>query len=151
MRVDDFLSRLEKVRSTGHNRWIARCPAHDDGTPSLTVSEGDDGRILAHCFGGCAIESVVGAVGMSLSDIMPEGAAPTLPAKHRRVLPSEALEAMAVNAMAVAISAADMARGIPPTDEEKDRLFAIAGAFQEAVELTGATSIRDKMLKEVGR
>ena len=33
--------------------WIARCPAHRDRTPSLSIAEGADGRPLLHCFGGC--------------------------------------------------------------------------------------------------
>lgn len=34
-------------------RWMARCPAHDDRTPSLSITEGHDGRLLVHCFAGC--------------------------------------------------------------------------------------------------
>ena len=34
--------------------WSARCPAHDDRRPSLSVSEGDDGRALVFCQAGCA-------------------------------------------------------------------------------------------------
>ena len=47
-----LLDRLEAVRETGSSRWIARCPAHDDSSPSLAVRELDDGRILLHDFGG---------------------------------------------------------------------------------------------------
>lgn len=53
------------------NGWIARCPAHDDRDPSLSISEGDDGRVLVHCFAGCDPEAIVGAVGLSLQDLMP--------------------------------------------------------------------------------
>jgi putative DNA primase/helicase len=36
------------------NRGSARCPCHDDRTPSLTLRDGDEpGRILLHCFAGC--------------------------------------------------------------------------------------------------
>ena len=34
-------------------RWMARCPAHDDQTPSLSISEGSDGIVLVKCFTGC--------------------------------------------------------------------------------------------------
>ena len=149
MNVDTFLSRLEGVRQTAPNRWIARCSAHEDRSPSLTISEGRDGRILAHCFAGCPIESVVNAVGLTLSDIMPEGPAPMLPVRGRRIPAGEVLEAMAVNAMCVAILAADMARGRQLEEADKDKLFAIAGEFQEAIELAGATRMRDKVLSDV--
>ena len=40
------------------NGWMARCPAHDDSTPSLSVKETADGKLLVHCHAGCA-QSVV--------------------------------------------------------------------------------------------
>ena len=40
-----LLDRLDKVRPTGAGTWVARCPAHDDRGPSLSVRELDDGRI----------------------------------------------------------------------------------------------------------
>lgn len=42
--------------------WMARCPAHRDRTPSLSITEGSDGRALVHCFGGCPQEAVVAAL-----------------------------------------------------------------------------------------
>lgn len=39
-------------------KGMARCPAHDDRTPSLSVSLGR-GAILLHCFAGCDQESVL--------------------------------------------------------------------------------------------
>ncbi|MCW5976937.1 MAG: hypothetical protein KIT09_02615 [Bryobacteraceae bacterium] len=41
--------------------WSARCPAHDDRSPSLTLAE-RDGRLLVHCFGGCAQAAVIEAL-----------------------------------------------------------------------------------------
>jgi putative DNA primase/helicase len=34
--------------------WIARCPAHDDRDPSLSIADGIDGRVLVTCFAGCS-------------------------------------------------------------------------------------------------
>jgi putative DNA primase/helicase len=34
--------------------WMARCPAHDDRDPSLSIADGTDGRILLTCFAGCS-------------------------------------------------------------------------------------------------
>ncbi|MAT68932.1 MAG: hypothetical protein CMJ58_05355 [Planctomycetaceae bacterium] len=51
--------------------WSARCPAHEDRRPSLTVSEGDDGRALLQCHAGCPAESVCRALGLTLADLMP--------------------------------------------------------------------------------
>lgn len=38
--------------------WTARCPAHDDRTPSLSISL-RDGRVLVHCFSGCDQAAVI--------------------------------------------------------------------------------------------
>ena len=40
----------------------ARCPAHDDHSPSLSVRDGDDGRLLTCCHAGCAPEAVWAAL-----------------------------------------------------------------------------------------
>jgi DNA primase len=50
-------------------QWKARCPGHDDRVPSLTITQGDDGRTLIHCFGGCQTAQVLGAVGLHLRDL----------------------------------------------------------------------------------
>ena len=71
--LDLFLSRLQKVRATGKGSWIACCSGHDDKTPSMTITEGSDGRVLAHCFSqGCSIEDIANGAGLSVSDLMPE-------------------------------------------------------------------------------
>lgn len=72
MSIDTLLSRLERVKATGDGRWVALCPAHDDRSPSLSVRELDDGRVLAHCFGGCGVDSVLRAVGLEMDALFPE-------------------------------------------------------------------------------
>lgn len=64
------LSRLQNHRRSGNN-YAAKCPAHDDRQASLSVGTGDDGRALLRCFAGCEIGDIVGALGLTLSDIMP--------------------------------------------------------------------------------
>jgi len=67
-----LLSRLDKVRRTGQDRWIACCPAHGDKHPSLSIRELEDGRVLVHCFShGCSVNDIVSAVGLELSDLFP--------------------------------------------------------------------------------
>jgi putative DNA primase/helicase len=51
-------------------QWQARCPAHDDHNPSLSICESDDGRILVHCHAGCEQSAVIDALrsrGLSLN------------------------------------------------------------------------------------
>ena len=52
--------------------WVARCPAHDDKTPSLSITEGDDGRVLVHCHAGCPADAICEAVGLKMTDLMPK-------------------------------------------------------------------------------
>jgi 5S rRNA maturation endonuclease (ribonuclease M5) len=68
--VDQFLSHLEGVKRT-EKGWEAKCPAHDDRHASLTVTTGDDGRVLVKCHAGegCPTERIVAAVGLTLRDL----------------------------------------------------------------------------------
>lgn len=69
--IDQLLSRLQRVKSTGHGKWLARCPAHDDRSPSLAIKMVDE-KILLHDFGGCSVEAVLAAIGMTMGDLFPE-------------------------------------------------------------------------------
>lgn len=66
---------LDAARSLGikktSNGWTCRCPAHDDTNPSLSITEKSDGRVLVHCFTGCAPDAVVAALGLKMKDLMP--------------------------------------------------------------------------------
>ena len=42
--------------------WMARCPAHEDGTPSLSIRESRAGRLLVHCHAGCEQTAVIAAL-----------------------------------------------------------------------------------------
>lgn len=67
--VSNLLDRLERVRQTGPGRWIAKCPAHEDRSPSLSIREADDGRVLVYDFGGCDVGVVLAAIGLTMSDL----------------------------------------------------------------------------------
>lgn len=71
MNADELLDRLRSVKPSGQQRWMALCPAHDDTRGrSLSIRE-DNGRILLHCFAGCDVVSICGAIGLELKDLMP--------------------------------------------------------------------------------
>ena len=72
MTVESLLQSCNKVRETGHGKWIACCPAHEDRSPSLAIKECGDGRVLVHCFAGCEVEDVLASVGLQFPDLMPE-------------------------------------------------------------------------------
>jgi len=72
MSLQTLLNRLDKVKKTTNQNWIACCPAHEDKSPSLSIREVDDGRILIHCFAGCPAESILNALELTFSDLHPE-------------------------------------------------------------------------------
>lgn len=67
-----LLARLDGVVAHGNRRYSARCPAHNDRSPSLSVRETDDGKILVFCHAGCATDEVLTAVGLTFSDLYPD-------------------------------------------------------------------------------
>jgi hypothetical protein len=69
MSAATLLTRLNNVRQTAPDRWLARCPAHEDRSPSLSVRELNDGRVLLHDFGGCETADVLAALGLTVSDL----------------------------------------------------------------------------------
>ena len=56
MHVDEVLTCFPGAKRSGAG-WTVRCPAHDDGTPSLTISTGNDGRTLLKCHAGCLLKT----------------------------------------------------------------------------------------------
>lgn len=55
----DAFAGLVQAQRTGAGRWKARCPAHADCSPSLSIRAWSDGHVLLHCFAGCALESEI--------------------------------------------------------------------------------------------
>lgn len=74
-----ILDRLEGVRQHQSGNYSARCPAHSDRDPSLSIREESDGRVLLHCHAGCSTESVLAAVGLSSNDLFHSGSQPRRP------------------------------------------------------------------------
>ena len=72
MKIEEILSRFEGVEQKAPDSWMARCPAHGDKNPSLSITLKPDGKVLMHCFTGCTVEEICQAVGLKLSDLMPE-------------------------------------------------------------------------------
>jgi hypothetical protein len=71
--AEALLGRLERIKQTGPGQWVARCPAHDDRSPSLSIREVDDGKVLIRCFAGCGAISVLDSLGLEWSALFPKG------------------------------------------------------------------------------
>ncbi|WP_341678384.1 hypothetical protein [Niveibacterium sp. SC-1] len=135
--IDVLLSRLDGVKRTGPDRWLARCPAHDDGHASLSVRELDDGRILLHDFAGCSADEVVGAIGLALADLMPPRplAVDRMPGERRPFPALDVLRALSFECQVVLMVAADVSEGRPLAARDRDRLGAAIGRIQSGLAL----------------
>ncbi len=134
MAVEPILARLEKVRSTGPLRWSACCPAHQDKTPSLAVREMPDGRVLIHCFSGCSAMDIVGAIGLELSDLMPERIEHHIAPVRKPWTDTDALRLLALESKVVVLALSDLSSGKVPTDSDIERLAIAAGNITRALE-----------------
>lgn len=78
--LERVLERLEGVQRCGDG-YLARCPAHDDATPSLSVGEGADGRVLLRCHAGvgCELRAIAAGLELRVRDLFPAGAVNDLP------------------------------------------------------------------------
>lgn len=139
MTAQALLDRLERVRATGPGRWIARCAGHEDRSPSLSVRELEDGRVLLRCHAGCATADVLAAVGLDWDALFP--ARSPLP-KGRDYLPpirtphsaSDILRCVSADCGRVAIGLIDMRHAL--LDEpEREWLFGAAVRLANASNL----------------
>ena len=64
----DVLSAFIGVKSSG-NGAMAKCPAHEDRTASLSINTGDDGRVLLKCHAGCSVDDILHAVHLERRDL----------------------------------------------------------------------------------
>ena len=130
--IDLILSRLDKVRQTGANRWTARCPAHDDRGPSLSIRD-DGGKILLHCFAECAPASVVEAIGLQLSDLFPEPLERVAPG--RKPIPArDILDCIALEAKIVYLVGQDILQDKPISAIDWERLKIAVRRLDSAME-----------------
>lgn len=62
-------SRLKGVIRRQNGGLLAFCPSHEDRSRSLAVSIGRHGGVLLHCFAGCCVDEIAGAIGLSPADL----------------------------------------------------------------------------------
>lgn len=130
--IDQILSGLEKVRRTGPNNWIACCPAHDDRSPSLTIHAAEDGRILAHCHGGCSFEEIKDALGLGWEPWFPVKQTADFLPRIRRAFPAgDVLEALASESLIVTTAACNLGNGFELTHGDHDRLLTAMQRIEE--------------------
>ena len=138
MSADALLDKLDGVKRTGPDRWIARCPGHDDRHASLSIREADDDKTLIHCFAGCSVHEIVAAVGLDLSDLFPPRPEAHAVKGERRPFPAaDVLRCIAFEALVVAVAASRLGQGELIDAQDRARLMLAASRIQTAVRESG--------------
>ena len=68
----DLHAKLDKSKRSG-DKLTARCPAHDDKTPSLNAKIGDNDCVVLICRAGCTTDAVLDALGWKMRDLFATG------------------------------------------------------------------------------
>jgi hypothetical protein len=135
--IENFITRLDGVKRTGQGRYVARCPAHNDRSPSLTVTE-RDGKVLFHCFAGCEPADVLAAIGLTFSDLYPEK--PIYAKRSGRAAafnPYDTLKCLSREAGIVALAARQVSTGHSLAPDDAERVELAFNRLRDAAELMG--------------
>lgn len=139
--TENLLAHMDGVRRSGRG-YLAKCPAHEDRSASLSISEGGGGRALLRCFAGCDALQVVQSVGLTLADLFPVRLKPATPEEHRAAQRaaresnwSAALGVLSRESSVVQAAAAMMRAGNTPSADDADRLALAAQRIDLAREV----------------
>ncbi|MCH8079871.1 MAG: DNA primase [Proteobacteria bacterium] len=135
MLAEKIITQLDGVKTTGQDRWIARCPSHEDRSPSLAIREVDD-RLLLHCFAGCSANEIVSAVGLDLSDLFPESRESHKPLS-RPFPASDILKCLSFESLFISVCAEHLAQGKPLTDDDRERIHLANRRIRSAIQVGG--------------
>lgn len=139
MGLDVLIPKLRGVKFFAGDRFIARCPAHQDRSPSLAGRLKPDGRILMHCFAGCEPDAILSAIGLNFGDLFPAPLTKSFfPRVYKPFSDSEALQCLASESAVVAIAAANVAEGVVLTPTDQERVNLAAGRIASALEVAHA-------------
>lgn len=121
--LQQILQQLESVKPSARG-FSARCPAHDDRGPSLSIKEGEDGRVLVHCFAGCTPQEVVTELGLVMADLFPANGKTRRPPPAAGVTRTALRAAVEFEQEVLYFIAYDRVKGksISPTDAARERL-----------------------------
>lgn len=73
MTLEEFAAKFRGPAKRAGHRLMVFCSSHkDESRQSLALSQGTDGKLLAHCYAGCATEAILAAVGLRITDLFPD-------------------------------------------------------------------------------
>lgn len=130
MSLEMLLGSLSKVKGR-KGSWTACCPAHPDKSPSLAIRMVDDGRILLHCFGGCSVHEVLGALGMDMNDLFPD-TGEDKKAMKPAFYATDLLRIIAFESLVVSLAANSICKGEQLSEQEMVRMKTASERIREA-------------------
>jgi putative DNA primase/helicase len=75
MTLDELAAKFRGPAKRAGHRLMVFCSSHEDTSrQSLALSQSADGKLLAHCYAGCATETILAAVGLRITDLFPDRA-----------------------------------------------------------------------------
>ena len=137
--VDNLLSRLDRVKQTKPDSWMACCPAHADRSASLSIRETDDERILVHCFAGCSVHEVIDAAGLSIDELFPPRPIHHSKPERRPFPAADVLRAIGFEALVVAAAGVSLLAGHPFSEVDRERLILAVSRIQSALTAAGVS------------
>lgn len=150
--IDRLLQRLPRAKKAGEG-WRAPCPScgPDSKSAKLAVSEGADGRVLLHCFAGCAASAVLAAVGLSAADLFdrPIPTASASPDERRRrgvemdlAAVRAAAETLDLEAVVLQVACERVIEGVPLDEGDRKRLALAHQRITDALQHLRAARVR---------
>ena len=135
--VDNLLSRLDRVKQTKPDSWMACCPAHADRSASLSIRGTDDERVLVHCFAGCSVQEILSAVGLTFDDLFPPRSIDHAKPERRPFPAADVLRAIGFEALVVAAAGVSLLAGTPFSEVDRERLILAVQRIQSAMTAAG--------------
>ncbi|MER0171370.1 MAG: hypothetical protein DU489_12335 [Nitrosomonas sp.] len=132
--LNEVTSRLKGIIKRHNGGMLAFCPSHDDRKGrSLAVSEGREGQILLHCFAGCSVHEITGAIGLNAADLFPRTESKYDPQTRFYFNEWQILSTLQHDATVVLIAARWMLTGKPLPESDADFLSKAVIRINEAV------------------
>jgi len=79
--IDRLTERQYGPRGNGL-QFSARCPAHDDNSPSLSITGTPNGNVLLYCHAGCSTPEIIDKLGLTFNDLFAVDTSRTQPTER---------------------------------------------------------------------
>jgi hypothetical protein len=132
-KLNNLLSKLEKVKPSGSFKWLACCPSHDDKSPSLAIKLGDDEKVLIHCFAGCEPREILSAIGLTMSDLFKDSTKYQKGSKPPKFNKYELFDLIEFEAIILSLAIRQLLEGYELSDQDLTRVISAESTIDNIV------------------